>query len=279
MENKEITPLDRFKQRLMREAERLTPEATFKFGCHPGVPCFNKCCSDVNIFLTPYDVVRLKNRLDIDSEEFLTRYTLMPMDENQNYPVVMLKMEEDGLTCPFLDGDKGCGVYEDRPWSCRMFPIGKASPKEKSAMPFYFFMKEEVCEGWAEEKEWSIAEWIEDQGVEPYDEMGELYKDVTLHDFFGKGGKLNPPQMEMFHMVFYNLDKFRLFVFNTSFLNRFDLEEERIEKMREDDEELLKFGFEWLRFSIFREPVLKIRDEEKERVEKLEAERKKDQDK
>ena len=38
----------------------LNEDAKFKFACHPGVSCFNQCCADVNIFLTPYDVLAIK---------------------------------------------------------------------------------------------------------------------------------------------------------------------------------------------------------------------------
>ena len=33
-----------------------------------------------------------------------------------------------------------------------------------------------------------------------------------------------------------------------------------IEKMKEDDVELLKFGFKWLRFSLFGEKTLELRE-------------------
>ncbi|MBZ0266477.1 YkgJ family cysteine cluster protein [bacterium] len=244
--------------------ERMNEDDTFKFRCHPGVTCFNKCCTDVNIFLTPYDIIRLKNRLGIDSDEFLTRYTIMPMDNNQHYPVVMMRLQDDeAKTCYFVEPGKGCTVYEDRPWPCRMFPIGKASPKMEEAKPFYFEMHEDICEGWKEEQVLSVRGWMEDQEVNDYDEMGELFKEVTLHDFYGDGGKLTPQQMEMFHMVCYNMDKFRLFVFETSFLNRFEIDEERIESIKKDDVELLKFGYDWLKFALYHEPTLKIREEAK----------------
>jgi uncharacterized protein len=32
----------------------------FKFSCHKGLACHNTCCRDVNIFLTPYDVLRMR---------------------------------------------------------------------------------------------------------------------------------------------------------------------------------------------------------------------------
>ena len=57
------------------EPRKLTPESRFKFRCHPGVPCFTECCGKTTIILTPYDILRLKNRLRIPSGEFLEKYT------------------------------------------------------------------------------------------------------------------------------------------------------------------------------------------------------------
>ncbi|MDP8208878.1 MAG: YkgJ family cysteine cluster protein [Candidatus Electryonea clarkiae] len=261
----QFTAFDHFKKKLFDEAERLPANAEFSFSCNPGVSCFNKCCTDVNIFLTPYDIIRLKNRFDMDSEEFLARYTIMPMDARQSYPIVLFKMQNDeDKSCPFLDAEKGCSVYEDRPWPCRMFPIGKASPKEESAFPFYFFMREDVCKGFEEATDnWTIESWIENQEVGPYDEMGELFKGIALNTFFGKGQRLTPPLMEMFHMVCYNIDKFKVFVFESTFLDRFEVPEDRIEKMRTDDVELQKFGYEWLRFSLFQERTMVVKEEAK----------------
>lgn len=252
---------DKLKQAIFHDYDRMKEEDSFQFGCHPGVPCFNKCCSDVNIFLTPYDIVRLKNRLGIKSWEFLDKYTLMPIEAGQHYPIVLLKMTEDEhKRCPFVDADKGCTVYEDRPWPCRMYPVGKASPKHEEAHPFYFMMKEDVCEGFEETTNWTIRGWIEDQKAKSWDDAGEKFKEVTLHDFFSEN-KLAPPQMEMFHMVAYNLDKFREFVFESSFLQRFEVDDATVEAIRGDDEALLDFGYNWLRFSLFKEKTFAVREE------------------
>ncbi len=260
-EHSRIQAMDEFKKQIFTEYERMNEDSSFRFGCHPKVGCFNKCCADVNIFLTPYDIIRLKNNLGIDSEEFLTHYTLMPMDDIQHYPILLLRMVDDEKkSCPFVDYKTGCTVYKDRPWPCRMFPIGKASPKLEEANPFYFEMHEDVCAGWKEDSVWTVRSWMEDQEVLEYDKMGELFKQITLHDFFGHGGKLTPPQMEMFHSVCYNIDKFRVFILETSFLKRFEVDAERVERIKTDDVELLKFGYEWLRFSLFKEMTMKIRE-------------------
>ena len=53
----------------------LTPESKFNFRCHKDISCFNKCCGDLDIFLTPYDIIRIKNSLKITSSQLLDNHT------------------------------------------------------------------------------------------------------------------------------------------------------------------------------------------------------------
>jgi len=252
---------------LLEDHPRMGEEDSFKFACNKNAPCFTQCCADVNIVLTPYDVMRLKNRLKISSAEFLERHTLVPFSKEQRLPVVLLKMQEDGRkACPFVK-EGGCSVYEDRPWACRMYPIGVASPKSPEDKKFYFLLKEDTCKGHGDGKTWTVRQWMDDQGVGPYDEMGEHFKEITLHDFLLRGGELDAKKMEMFHMVCYDVDRFRRFVFESSFLKKFDLDPDRVEKARNDDAELMKLGFLWLKFCLFGERVLEVRDEVKKHIQ------------
>lgn len=269
--------IEKLKETILKEYPRLSEESEFCFKCHKNVPCFNACCGDVNIFLTPYDILRLKNRLGITSGEFLAKYTLSPFDENTKFPIILLKMEDnEKKSCPFVT-DEGCSVYEDRPWPCRMYPLGLASPKDDpqiGSQEFYFVLNEDVCKGHLEDHRYTVHEWIEDQGIEPYTEMGELYKDITLNDFFVKGGQLEPKKMEMFFTACYNIDKFREFVFDSSFLQRFEVDSETQERIKGDDVEMLKFGFRWIRFAFFGEDTIQIKSEVRE-ARKKEIEKKK----
>lgn len=261
----EMDNLDKLKKTVLDEYPRMNLDSTFKFSCHPGIKCFNRCCGDVNIFLTPYDVLRMKNRLGISSSEFMNKFTALPIDKNQQFPVILFRMnDEENKTCHFVDEEKGCTIYEDRPWSCRIYPLGLASPKEghqDGDEEFYFLMKEDVCLGHEEDRELTVRQWIQDQGVEEYDNAGKEYKDITLHDFFEKGGKLNAQQMEMFYTTCYDLDKFRKFVFESSFLERFRVEDEVVQAIKTDDEQLLKFGFRWLRYCLFGEKTIEVQDD------------------
>jgi len=256
-----ISSLAQMKKAILKGSPRLTEEDVFQFACGQNAPCFTECCADVNIALTPYDVLRMRKRLGISSGEFLDRYTIVPFSKDQKFPVVLLKMRDDERkSCHFV-GDEGCEIYDNRPWACRMYPVGVASPGAEEEEKFYFILREEDCRGHEQGQSWTIASWMKDQGVVEYDVLGEEFKEIALNPFFQKGGTLTPAQMDMLFMVLYDLDKFRRFVFETTFLDKFDLTQTEIEAAEGDDVELLRLGFRWLKFCLFGEKVLAIKED------------------
>ena len=70
----------------------------------------------------------------------------------------------------------------------------------------------------------------------------------------------------MLYTACYDLDAFKRFLFQTRFFEIYDVEEELIEKIRNDEEELLKFGYRWVRFSLFSEDTLKLKDKEMDKL-------------
>ena len=75
----------------------------------------------------------------------------------------------------------------------------------------------------------------------------------------------------MFYNSTYDLDRFRTFVFQSTLLERFEVDDDLIHEMQTSDEALLRFGFWWVRFALFGEPTMRIRPEAIEEVqEKLE---------
>jgi len=252
---------DRFLQgRLPDESERLGPDDRFDFRCGEDLDCFTDCCGDVSIILTPYDVIRMKKALGVDSSEFLSTYTISPFCKEQKIPVVLLRMDPETQRCPLV-GEEGCQVYANRPWACRMYPLGVAQPKAATSAerPFHFHIREELCHGHGKGKTQTVRQWCAEQGSEHYEMMGAGFKELMLHDFWDKGQDLTPQQMDMYYMACYDLDRFRRFVFETRFLAMFDIDEARVEAIRADDCELLEFALQWLRFSLFRERTMKIK--------------------
>jgi Fe-S-cluster containining protein len=240
----------------------LEADATFCFGCHAGLDCFTDCCANVNILLTPVDVLRLARRTGRSTHAFLSRHTLTPITKNLHLPVVMLRMDEsDKKRCPFVS-EAGCTVYEDRPWACRMYPVGMGLPPARAGavpQPTFVLFEDEYCHGRNGPGQWTVATWQRDQGVLAREALEEGFREIVTHPWFIGGRQLDPKRIEMFFMVAYDLDKFREFVFGSTFLSRFDIGAELGESLRTDDEALLRFGFRWLRLAMFGEPTVAMR--------------------
>jgi hypothetical protein len=63
----------------------------------------------------------------------------------------------------------------------------------------------------------------------------------------------------MAFMATYNIDRFRDFVFHSSFLKRYKVKAAVLKKLKADDEELLKFGFDWVKLFLWNIKTKKIR--------------------
>ncbi|MDL2321377.1 YkgJ family cysteine cluster protein [Desulfosarcina sp. OttesenSCG-928-B08] len=237
---------------------RLGYDSRFTFRCHPEVSCFTQCCRGINIILTPYDIIRMKNRLGLSSQEFLSIYTEPHLLEKTDLPMVTLKlMDDDKKSCPFVKDQEGCIIYADRPSSCRYYPLGVATLQHKEGADdegFFFFVNEPHCKGFEEKKDWTVSEWRTDQGVDLRDAVNREWTDLVVRKrSFPASIKLTEKAKQLFFLVSYNIDKFREFVFESSFLKRFEVPPETLEKIREDEVELLTFGVGWLKHVLFRQ--------------------------
>jgi hypothetical protein len=54
-------------------------------------------------------------------------------------------------------------------------------------------------------------------------------------------------------MVSYNIDKFREFVFESTFLRRYPVDAQTLEEIRNDEVALLRFGVRWLTSVLFKQ--------------------------
>jgi uncharacterized protein len=236
---------------------QLTKDSRFKFRCYPGISCFTACCGKTTIILTPYDILRLKNRLGIQSGEFLAKYTRTEAHDKSGFPMVIMDMPRFEGKCPFVRPETGCQVYTDRPATCRYYPIGQGTLiTEEGVDEFYFFVREPHCRGYEEPAEWSVETWRADQGVDEYDEMNLPWKTLMLRRAENGGPVTDDRGNKLFAMVMYDLDQFRNFVFKSRFLQVFAVDEEVKERIWEDDAELLKFGYGYIKMA------LKIADSE-----------------
>ena len=248
------------------EPKKYKLDSQFTFACNKGMKCYTHCCSAINIILTPYDIIRMKNRLGLTSDQFLAIYTKPEMLSRTKLPVATLKMLDDvNESCPFITPD-GCAIYEDRPLSCRYYPLGTAAFREQEIQPtgedFYFMVREAHCFGFESERQWTVEEWRRDQGVEPYDEINKGWMEFMLRKkSFGFEAELSEQGKGMFFMVSTNVDRLKRFIFDSSFLQKYDVDPDTLQKIKNDEVALLKFGFDWLHSALFGADKVKLKDE------------------
>jgi uncharacterized protein len=236
------------------EMTPLLPGERFCFDCSPRVPCFNECCRDLNQFLTPYDILRLKNGLGLTSGEFLALYTVSHIGPETGLPVTSLKQDQSAdLKCPFVQ-PTGCAVYADRPASCRMYPLARALSRSRKTgvlTEYFALLKEPHCQGFADGEDLSAEDWITRQGLKEYNALNDRL--MTLISLKNRllPGALKPHLAEQFHLALYDLDRFRQVILEQDLLAGLTVKAEILEKIRTDDVELLKLGLKWVRFKLF----------------------------
>lgn len=229
-------------------------ERKFKFLCHSGLECFNNCCRDIYIILTPYDVLRMKNHLGILSGEFLRDHTI-PVATGTLFPAVALRMKPDNdLACPFVS-DNGCRVYPVRPWSCRMAPLDSVEGEMR------FIFSSEHCLGLNEDREWTVDEWMRDQEMTGYDAIEGALKELPNRVKFTGMNRIDSHIVQLIYMICYDIDRFRRYVFKTRFLQVFPVDRTQESEIRTDDGALLRFGLRWLIDGPDLRTTIELRDE------------------
>ncbi len=235
-------------------AKRLQLTDSFHFLCHKDLACFNSCCRNKHLPLTPYDVLRLKSGLGILSDVFLSRYTVYRIDSDSGFPVISLNMGDDEeKTCRFVSSE-GCMVYNDRPTACRLYPLGRSVGKNSDQAEweeFFYMLDAPACLGNREKKAWRIGEWQDNQGALPYAKMNDRMLDIVLHPKRDREKLLDERQVQKIMIACYNLDVFREFVFKTKFLELYKVDEEIRSKIKDDDTALLMLGMAYLKRSLY----------------------------
>jgi hypothetical protein len=203
----------------MSEKELLLPKhilpvadgQPFTFACHPGIACFTECCRELELALSPYDVLRLARELGLSSREFLDRYAVIEWQPGDVFPLVYLGMVDDGrASCPFVT-DTGCRVYAGRPSACRTYPLGRGAWQDGTGGRHccYVLLREPHCLGFTEPDEQTIEQWIAGQGLAEYDAANDLLVPLLQHEKIRQGFRPAADQRALYLATLYDLENFR----------------------------------------------------------------------
>jgi Fe-S-cluster containining protein len=235
------------------------PDEPFRFACSAAVACFNECCRDLNQFLYPYDILRLKKRLGLSSGEFLERYTTQHNGPESGLPIVALKTTDNQrFTCPFVT-ENGCRVYSDRPSSCRTYPLVRAISRSRESGKIserFMLLNEPHCLGFNEPKEQTVRQWIKEQGIETDNPINDKLMEIISLKNRLRPGPLDLKSRHLFYVALYDLDNFRKQIFNNNLFGGFKVNPQKLAAAKIDDTALLEIGIEWVKQSLFKEEAL-----------------------
>lgn len=237
----------------------LTADASIKFRCHTGISCFNACCKRADITLTPYDIIRLKKRLDVTSGEFLKAHTVPFEMDADKVPGVKMRTDDEGA-CLFMT-EEGCSVYEDRPTSCRYYPLGHLAMRHKDMSEDeqgFVLIEENHCKGHKEDRDIQIKDYLSEQDIPMFREMNREWMQLILKKKSGGPSVGKPPEssLQLYFMACFDVDRFRRFVMSDAFRKSYDLGDSTYETLQQDDIALMKFGFSLMRQVLFGERAI-----------------------
>jgi Fe-S-cluster containining protein len=230
----------------------LAPDETFRFSCHPGVSCFNACCGDLNLVLTPYDTLRLRQGLSAPSREFLPARTETAFAPDTGFPMVRLRMRDDERkSCPFVR-EAGCSVYAHRPAACRTYPLGRATRLDEAGnvRERFFVVREDHCRGFAEERTWTSGTWLADQGLAEYNSANDRYMRL-LARWKATGRRIEQKRAGMLFLALYQPDDFARFVRDMKLFEKLEVDAARQAAVLANEAACLDFGLDWLALVLF----------------------------
>jgi Fe-S-cluster containining protein len=250
------------------EPRELTLDSRFRFRCHKDITCFNACCRNIDITLTPYDILRLKRRLAMRSKDFVARYTIPFEMDADGMPGLKLITKPGTSECTFL-GEGGCTVYGDRPAACRYYALGNMAVRKKDSLnveEVYFVVRESHCLGHEEEQVQSVAEYRHEQGIDDYDEMNREWRNIVLKKRSSGPaiGKPSERSLQLFDMCSYDMDSFREFIASDGFRSMFEIDDAGCTHLAADEDALLAFSMRFLKQVLFGEMSIPVRENARE---------------
>ncbi|MCS7150582.1 MAG: YkgJ family cysteine cluster protein [Caldimicrobium sp.] len=234
------------------DSKDLTLEDELRFACYKGIVCFNRCCYDVQLVLSPYDFLRLKRALGTTTEEFLERYGEFYIGEVTQLPVISVNMSPYDYSCPFLDEAEGCRVYLHRPSACRTYPLARyfVENEKREKMELYKIIRETHCKGHYEDRPIKVIDFIKEQGLELYHYFNDLWGEIVLKRQRFSHVPLTGDILDMIYILSFDLESLREMI-RSQELSHFSKEDHL-----KTDEELLEKGLKLIRDEILSEENL-----------------------
>jgi len=229
---------------LPEQVSRIERGEHFSFRCHPKVRCFTDCCRELELALTPYDVLRLRHATGLTSAELHRRYIIEEPCPDNGFPNFYLSMIDDGkASCVFVTED-GCSIYRDRPGACRTYPLGRGVTRDAAGISEQFILlKEPHCRGFEEQTVQTVDSFMDSQELEPYNRFNDMLTGITQY----VPAHLSDKHRRLYRLALYDIDSFRAGLR----ASQVRASQAISEQIMNDDEALLEYGMNFVKTVIF----------------------------
>ena len=237
---------------LPEHVSRIVPGDVFFFLCHQHISCFTHCCRELELILTPYDVLRLRHATGLSSVELHQRYIIEEFTATDSFPRFYLTRGDDGrASCVFVNTG-GCSIYPDRPGACRTYPLGRGTVRDQHADTVkeqFILLREPHCRGFEEKTPQTVERFTASQELEVYNHFNDLLTSITQHEEIKAGRRLSEAHVNLYRLALYDLDTFRIMLKEED--HGLVLPEPIPDAVLEDDEALLEFALRCVRTTLF----------------------------
>jgi len=145
-------------------------------------------------------------------------------------------------------------VYANRPSSCRTYPLVRAISRSREtglSSERFMLLRESHCLGFNQDKTQTARQWVMQQGLAEYYAYNDMLMEIISLKNQVRPDPLDIKSGHIFHLALYDLDSFRLQIFDNNLIEDREMEPAMIEAIKTDDAALLEFGMEWVQRELF----------------------------
>jgi Fe-S-cluster containining protein len=198
--------LERLKRKSGKIEQFLGAKDSFSFTCQRCTTCCRSRESNP-ILLTPYDVFRMTQSLQMRPSEWVDKYAQRALGSESELPLLLMKFKPDkvgGNQCRYVEAS-GCSIYKDRPTVCRLYPLGRIVDRDINS--YFFKVKTASYCSPGKEKSQTLEDWLTKVEVEPYLYWNDKFNSLYLAMDFEKYRNSPPSLKSALGTILYEFDR------------------------------------------------------------------------
>ena len=174
---------------------KIEPDEAFGFRC----TLSGNCCRNMEIFINPYDVLRLAKALGTTTTEIIGSHLLFLENKEQGLRKPVLGAAREGV-CAF-NLERKCSIHRDRPLSCRLFPIARREEE-------FLVQEADYCKGLLQDRRITLRDYLEGEEAGIYLELsGKYHRLLKEASASADLAKSDPWLLQLFYLVLFDYDQ------------------------------------------------------------------------